>query len=59
MADDCMLNYQSLSYHDIAAIRETLGKRPAPAFEAWLEQKGLMAGGRLTGAAGNAGVFMY
>lgn len=59
MGDDCMLNYQSLSYHDIAAIRETLGKRPAPEFAAWLERMGIMAGGRLTGAAGNARTFMY
>lgn len=59
MADDCMLNYQSMSYHDIAAIRETLGKRPAPAFGKWLEDTGIMAGGRLTPAAGNARRFIF
>ncbi|WP_019537476.1 ethanolamine ammonia-lyase subunit EutB [Paenibacillus ginsengihumi] len=59
MADDCMLNYQSMSYHDIAAIRETLGKRPAPAFEQWLEKTGILAGGRLTADAGNARRFMF
>ncbi|NBD25126.1 ethanolamine ammonia-lyase subunit EutB [Paenibacillus glycinis] len=59
MADDCMLNYQSLSYHDIATIRETLGKRPAPAFETWLEEAGILAGGRLTAAAGDARRFIY
>ncbi|WP_169085024.1 ethanolamine ammonia-lyase subunit EutB [Paenibacillus sp. PL91] len=59
MADDCMLNYQSMSYHDIATIRETLQKRPAPAFEAWLEQNGIMQGGRLTADAGDAVRFVY
>jgi len=37
-ADDIMLNYQSLSYHDILVLRSTFGLRPAPEFEAWLEQ---------------------
>ncbi|WP_027091257.1 ethanolamine ammonia-lyase subunit EutB [Cohnella thermotolerans] len=59
MADDCMLNYQSMSYHDIAAIRETLGKRPAPAFERWLEKSGILAEGRLTAAAGDARRFLF
>ncbi|MCQ6561849.1 ethanolamine ammonia-lyase subunit EutB [Paenibacillus mendelii] len=57
MADDCMLNYQSTSYHDIATLRETLGLRPAPAFEKWLEKMGIMSGGRLTAAAGDATLF--
>ncbi|WP_058302071.1 ethanolamine ammonia-lyase subunit EutB [Gorillibacterium timonense] len=59
MADDCMLNYQSASYHDIASIRETLGKRPAPEFEAWLGEIGIMQDGRLTKAAGDARRFLY
>lgn len=36
-ADDVMLNYQSTSFHDIAYLRRSLGLRPAPEFEAWLE----------------------
>lgn len=40
-ADDIMLNYQSTSFHDVLAIRQTLGKRPAPEFEAWLQAVGL------------------
>lgn len=36
-ADDVMLNYQSLSFHDIANLRQNLGLRPAPEFERWLE----------------------
>ncbi|KQO17789.1 ethanolamine ammonia-lyase subunit EutB [Paenibacillus sp. Leaf72] len=59
LADDCMLNYQSLSYHDIATVRETLRMKPAPAFEAWLESVGVMRGGRLTAEAGDAIRFVY
>ncbi|MBF4162404.1 ethanolamine ammonia-lyase subunit EutB [Nocardioides acrostichi] len=43
-ADDVMLGYQSLSFHDVLAVRHTLGLRPAPEFEAWLERVGLLAG---------------
>ncbi|WP_256760884.1 ethanolamine ammonia-lyase subunit EutB [Cohnella sp. WQ 127256] len=57
MADDCMLNYQSTSFHDIATLRETLGRRPAPAFEGWLEKMGIMANGKLTGDAGDPTLF--
>jgi ethanolamine ammonia-lyase large subunit len=53
-----MLNYQSTSYHDVAALRETLGLRPTPEFEAWMERKGLMSNGRLTSLAGDVGVFL-
>ena len=54
MGDDCMLSYQTSSFHDAAALRELLDRRPAPEFEAWLEARGLMAGGRLTDRAGDA-----
>ena len=37
-ADDVMLNYQSLSYHDILYLRSSFGARPAPEFEDWLEK---------------------
>jgi len=46
--DDVMLGYQSLSFHDILYLRSTLGVRPAPEFEAWLERMDLMIGGRVT-----------
>ncbi|MBW5444462.1 ethanolamine ammonia-lyase subunit EutB [Cohnella sp. CFH 77786] len=58
MADDCMLNYQSTSYHDIATLRETMRLRPAPAFEQWLERMGIMENGRLTKIAGDPTIFM-
>ena len=35
-ADDIMLNYQSLAFQDVLAVRSVLGLRPAPEFEAWL-----------------------
>jgi ethanolamine ammonia-lyase large subunit len=56
MGDDCMLSYQTSSFHDAAALRELLERRPAPELEAWLEARGLMAGGRLTARAGDARV---
>lgn len=36
-ADDVMLNYQSTSFHDALYLRELLGLKRAPEFEAWLE----------------------
>lgn len=50
-SDDIMLSYQSTSFHDALYVREVLGLRPAPEFEAWLEQmelvdqKGKLLGG--------------
>ena len=43
-ADDIMLGYQSTSFHDVLAMRDLFGKRPAPEFEAWLQRQGLMDG---------------
>jgi ethanolamine ammonia-lyase large subunit len=40
-ADDVMLNYQSTSFHDALYVREVLGLRRAPEFEAWLQAVGL------------------
>jgi ethanolamine ammonia-lyase large subunit len=57
MGDDIMLNYQSSSFHDDASVRQVLGLRPAPEFEAWLEEVGLMKNGKLTARAGDASFF--
>ena len=47
-ADDVMLNYQSTSFHDALFLRETLGLKRAPEFEAWLQRMQLTdATGRL------------
>ena len=52
-ADDVMLNYQSTSFHDALFVRELLGKRRAPEFEAWLQGQGITDGrGRLLPAQG-------
>jgi ethanolamine ammonia-lyase large subunit len=45
-ADDVMLSYQSTSFHDALYVRQLLGLRPAPEFEAWLERAAIMEGGR-------------
>ena len=37
-ADDVMLNYQSTSFHDALYLGNVFGLRPAPEFEAWLQQ---------------------
>jgi ethanolamine ammonia-lyase large subunit len=56
--DDVMLSYQCTSYHDGATLRQLLGLRPAPEFEAWLVDQGLMKDGRLTSRAGDPGFFV-
>ncbi len=57
MGDDVMLNYQTTSFHNNAALRELFGLKPAPEFEAWLERMGLWRHGKLTDRAGDASVF--
>jgi ethanolamine ammonia-lyase large subunit len=55
-ADDVMLNYQSTSFHDALYLREALGLRRAPEFEAWLETMQVTgADGRLLGGAARGG----
>jgi ethanolamine ammonia-lyase large subunit len=56
--DDVMLSYQCTSYHDGATLRQLLGLRPAPEFETWMVERGLMADGRLTARAGDPGWFL-
>lgn len=53
MGDDVMLSYQTTSYHDVSCLRELMDCRPAPEFERWLEDRGLMTNGRLTEIAGD------
>jgi len=53
-ADDIMLGYQSTSFHDAHYLRQTLGLRPAPEFEAWLQRMNLTDGsGRLLPQSGS------
>lgn len=52
-ADDVMLNYQSTSFHDALYLREVLGLKRAPEFEAWLERMQVTdRHGHLLGSAG-------
>jgi ethanolamine ammonia-lyase large subunit len=54
-ADDIMLNYQSTSFHDSLYVREALGLKHAPEFEAWLLKMQLIdAQGRLRDARGSS-----
>ncbi len=47
-ADDVMLGYQSLSFHDVLYVRQVLDLRPAPEFERWLQRLGMAdASGRV------------
>ncbi len=41
-ADDVMLNYQSLSFHDVLGLRHLLKLQPAPEFAAWLSRMALL-----------------
>lgn len=45
-ADDIMLSYQSTSFHDALYLRQALGLKPAPEFQAWLERMDVMRSGR-------------
>jgi ethanolamine ammonia-lyase large subunit len=57
MGDDVMLNYQTTSFHNNAALKHLLDLRPAPEFEAWMESMGLWRNGRLTKKAGDPSIF--
>lgn len=41
-SDDVMLNYQTTSFHDALYVRQLLGLKPAPEFDAWLRQQGIL-----------------
>jgi ethanolamine ammonia-lyase large subunit len=43
-ADDIMLAYQSTSFHDAQYVRQLLGLKPAPEFEAWLSKMAIVDG---------------
>lgn len=41
-SDDIMLNYQTTSFHDALYARQLLGLKPAPEFDFWLQQQGIV-----------------
>ncbi|ARF14378.1 ethanolamine ammonia-lyase subunit EutB [Sporosarcina ureae] len=57
MGDDVMLNYQSMSYHDVATVLRTMGKTPAPEYLKWLEKMGIYENGMLSKRAGDLTLF--
>ena len=57
MGDDVMLNYQSMSYHDVATVLQTMGKTPAPEYLKWLEKMGIYENGMLSKRAGDLTLF--
>ncbi|MEX3746761.1 MULTISPECIES: ethanolamine ammonia-lyase subunit EutB [Lysinibacillus] len=57
MGDDIMLNYQSMSFHDVATLLQTFGKKPAPEYLVWLEKMGIYENGRLSARAGDLSIF--
>jgi ethanolamine ammonia-lyase large subunit len=56
--DDVMLNYETTSFQNNAALREIYGLRPAPEFEEWLTRLGLWRSGKLTERAGDASLLL-
>ncbi|MBI5350092.1 MAG: ethanolamine ammonia-lyase subunit EutB, partial [Chloroflexi bacterium] len=52
------LSYQATSYHDTASLRQLFKLRPAPEFEKWLDELGLMKNGMLTEKAGDPTFFL-
>ena len=53
MGDDCMLNYQSLSFHDVATLRETHNRQTSAEFDKWLNDVGVLKDGKLVYPAGD------
>ena len=53
-----MLSYQCTSFHDAPTLRQLFHLRPAPEFERWLEDLGLIRNGVLTDKAGDPTFFL-
>jgi ethanolamine ammonia-lyase large subunit len=58
MGDDSMLSYQCTSFHDAPTLRQLFKLRPAPEFEKWMVDLGLMKDGVLTEKAGDPSFFL-
>ena len=53
-----MLSYQCASYHDKPSLWSAMGTRPAPEWEKWAEDLGILKDGKLTEKAGDASFFL-
>jgi ethanolamine ammonia-lyase large subunit len=47
-ADDIMLNYQTTSFHDALYARRVLNLKPAPEFELWLQNMGIITDNKMS-----------
>lgn len=57
LGDDVMLNYQSLSYHDIPTLQTIYQKTATPAFHKWLEEMRIQEDGLFTVRGGDLTIF--
>jgi len=58
-ADDVMLNYQSLGYHEGQSLRELTGLKPIKEYDEWLKKMEILDDkSRLTKKAGDASLFL-
>ncbi|WP_216828730.1 ethanolamine ammonia-lyase subunit EutB [Alkalihalobacterium elongatum] len=57
MGDDCMLNYQSMSYHDVVTLQQTMGRKPSKKFFDWLNKMEILLDGKLSSRAGDLTIF--
>lgn len=57
LGDDVMLNYQSLSYHDIPTLQTIYQKTATPAFKQWLEEMRIQEDGLFTVRGGDLTIF--
>jgi ethanolamine ammonia-lyase large subunit len=58
-ADDVMLNYQSLGYHEAQSLRELTGLSPIKEYDKWLQKMEVLdSKSRLTKKAGDASLFL-
>ena len=59
MGDAVMLNYQTTSFHNNAALRVILGLRPTPTCDPWLYQIAPFLNGQPTAPAGALSLFLH
>lgn len=57
--DDIMLNYQTLGYHEVPALRDIMREKPIQEFNDWLQKMGFIdEKGNYTEKFGDASVFL-
>ncbi|MDO5714574.1 MAG: ethanolamine ammonia-lyase subunit EutB [Tissierellia bacterium] len=56
--DDIMLNYQTISHHDNATLRELYKLKPIKEFADWMDKMGITENGKVTDRFGDASIFL-